>query len=63
VRADGTGRVLEAGTAAAEHAITLLAERYPQQRAVGAVRPSTSRAGADGARVDRPASATAARAE
>lgn len=37
VRADGTGRVLEAGTAEAEHAITLLAERYPQQRAVGAV--------------------------
>ena len=37
VRADGTGRVLEAGTAEAEHAITLLAERYPRQRAVGAV--------------------------
>ena len=37
VRADGTGRVLEPGTAEAEHAITLLAERYPQQRAVGAV--------------------------
>jgi PPOX class probable F420-dependent enzyme len=37
VRADGTGRVLEADTAEAKHAITLLAERYPQQRAVGAV--------------------------
>ena len=37
VRADGTGRVLEAAAAEAEHAITLLAERYPQQRAVGAV--------------------------
>jgi PPOX class probable F420-dependent enzyme len=37
VRADGTGPVLEAGTAEAEHAITLLAERYPQQHAVGAV--------------------------
>jgi PPOX class probable F420-dependent enzyme len=37
VRADGTGRVLEAGTDEAEHAIKLLAERYPQQRAVGVV--------------------------
>jgi PPOX class probable F420-dependent enzyme len=37
VRADGTGRVLEAGTAEAEHAVTLLARRYPQQSAVGAV--------------------------
>jgi hypothetical protein len=37
VRADGTGRVLEADTAEAKHAITLLAERYPQQRAVGVV--------------------------
>ena len=34
---DETGRVLEASTAEAEHAITLLAERYPQQRVVGAV--------------------------
>jgi PPOX class probable F420-dependent enzyme len=37
VRADATGRVLEASTAEAEHAITLLAERYSQQRVVGAV--------------------------
>ena len=37
VRADGTGRVLDARTAEAEHAIMLLAERYPQQRAAGAV--------------------------
>jgi PPOX class probable F420-dependent enzyme len=37
VRADGTGRVLEAGTAEANRAITLLAERHPQQSAVGAV--------------------------
>jgi PPOX class probable F420-dependent enzyme len=37
VRADGTGRVLEADTPEAEHAIALLAARYPQQHAAGAV--------------------------
>lgn len=37
VRADGAGRVLDPGAVEAEHAITLLAERYPQQRAVGPV--------------------------
>ena len=30
VRADGTGRVLEAGESEARHAVALLAERYPQ---------------------------------
>lgn len=37
VRADGRARVLEAGAQEAEEAVALLAERYPQQRAVGAV--------------------------
>ena len=37
VRADGRGRVLEGGAEEAEQAVALLAERYPQQRAVGAV--------------------------
>lgn len=38
VRADGRGRVLDPGTdEEARHAITLLTERYPQQRATGAV--------------------------
>ena len=36
-RADGTGRVLEAEEAEARRAVALLRERYPQQRAVGAV--------------------------
>lgn len=36
-RADGTGRVVEPDTAEGRRAIALLAERYPQQRAVGAV--------------------------
>ena len=37
VRADGRGRVLDAAAEEAEQAVALLAERYPQQRAVGAV--------------------------
>jgi hypothetical protein len=37
VRADGHGRVLDGGVEEAEQAVALLAERYPQQRAVGAV--------------------------
>jgi PPOX class probable F420-dependent enzyme len=37
VRADGFGRVLESVDPEAERAIALLAERYPQQRATGAV--------------------------
>ena len=37
VRADGRGRVLDQSEPEAQHAIALLAERYPQQRAVGAV--------------------------
>jgi PPOX class probable F420-dependent enzyme len=37
VRADGTARVLEPGTPEAEEAIALLRERYPRQRATGAV--------------------------
>ncbi len=37
VRADGRGRVLDPDAPEAKHAITLLSERYPQQRAVGAV--------------------------
>jgi PPOX class probable F420-dependent enzyme len=37
VRADGRARVLEAGVQEAQEAVALLAERYPQQRAVGAV--------------------------
>lgn len=38
VRADGRGRVLDPGTdEEARRAITLLTERYPQQRATGAV--------------------------
>lgn len=32
VRADGTGRVLEAGEPEARHAVALLEERYPQHR-------------------------------
>ncbi len=36
-RAEGTGRVLEAEEGEARRAVTLLRERYPQQRAVGAV--------------------------
>ncbi len=37
VRADGLGRVLDAGEPEAQRAIARLAERYPQQRANGAV--------------------------
>jgi PPOX class probable F420-dependent enzyme len=37
VRADGRGRVLEAGCDEARHAVELLRARYPQQRATGAV--------------------------
>jgi PPOX class probable F420-dependent enzyme len=37
VRADGRGRVLDAAAEEAAQAVALLAERYPQQRAVGAV--------------------------
>lgn len=37
VRADGRGRVLEAGEPEAARAVRLLAARYPQQRATGAV--------------------------
>ena len=37
VRADGRGRVVEAGVPEAQHAIALLSERYAQQRALGAV--------------------------
>jgi PPOX class probable F420-dependent enzyme len=37
VRADGRGRVLDAGADEARHAVALLAARYPQQRAAGAV--------------------------
>jgi PPOX class probable F420-dependent enzyme len=37
VRADGRGRVLDAGTQEADDAVKLLRARYPQQRAVGAV--------------------------
>jgi PPOX class probable F420-dependent enzyme len=37
VRADGTGRVLEAAEPEAQRAIALLRERYPQQRATGPV--------------------------
>jgi PPOX class probable F420-dependent enzyme len=37
VRADGRGRVLDQNEPEAQQAIALLAERYPQQRAVGAV--------------------------
>jgi PPOX class probable F420-dependent enzyme len=36
-RADGRGRVLDAGEEEARRGIVLLAERYPQQRAVGEV--------------------------
>jgi len=36
-RADGSARVLEPDAAEAERAIALLAARYPQQRAAGAV--------------------------
>lgn len=36
-RADGTGRVLDAGAAEARRAIDLLRERYPRQRDQGAV--------------------------
>ncbi len=37
VRADGVGRVLEPTATEARRAIALLAERYPQQQATGAV--------------------------
>jgi PPOX class probable F420-dependent enzyme len=37
VRADGTARVLEPSEAEARRAVELLAARYPQQRAAGAV--------------------------
>jgi PPOX class probable F420-dependent enzyme len=37
VRADGRGRVLDPGCDEAHHAVALLAARYPQQRAAGAV--------------------------
>lgn len=37
VRADGVARVLEPAEPEAERAVALLAERYPQQRASGAV--------------------------
>ena len=37
VRADGRGRLLDADADEARHAIALLRERYPQQRASGAV--------------------------
>lgn len=37
VRADGCGRVLYPDAHESQHAISLLAERYPQQRATGAV--------------------------
>jgi PPOX class probable F420-dependent enzyme len=37
VRAEGRGRVLDPHDAEARRAMTLLAERYPQQRATGAV--------------------------
>ena len=37
VRAEGDGRVLTPESEEARHATTLLRERYPQQRAVGAV--------------------------
>jgi PPOX class probable F420-dependent enzyme len=37
VRADGRGRVLEPDAREAQQAIALLAQRYPQQRATGAV--------------------------
>jgi PPOX class probable F420-dependent enzyme len=37
VRADGRGRVLESDEPEAQRAVELLRDRYPQQRAVGAV--------------------------
>jgi PPOX class probable F420-dependent enzyme len=37
VRADGTGRVLDPAEPEARHAIELLSERYPRQRAQGEV--------------------------
>lgn len=37
VRADGRGRVLDPGDAEARHAVELLRERYPRQRAEGEV--------------------------
>ena len=37
VRADGRGRVLDPDEEEARHAVELLAQRYPQQRATGAV--------------------------
>lgn len=37
VRAEGRGRVLDADQAEARRALALLADRYPQQRATGAV--------------------------
>ena len=37
VRADGTARVLDPADHEAQHAIALLARRYPQQRSTGSV--------------------------
>ena len=37
VRAEGRGRVLDPSEAEAQRAVALLAQRYPQQRAAGAV--------------------------
>jgi PPOX class probable F420-dependent enzyme len=37
VRAEGRGRVLDPGCAEARRAVALLAARYPQQQAIGAV--------------------------
>jgi PPOX class probable F420-dependent enzyme len=37
VRADGRGRILDPGCEEARHAVALLAARYPQQQATGAV--------------------------
>jgi PPOX class probable F420-dependent enzyme len=37
VRAEGRGRVLEAGDPEAQRAVALLTRRYPQQRGAGAV--------------------------
>jgi PPOX class probable F420-dependent enzyme len=37
VRADGAARVLEPAEPEARHAVARLAERYPQQRAIGSV--------------------------
>jgi PPOX class probable F420-dependent enzyme len=37
VRADGTGAILDDGVSESKHAIALLRDRYPQQRAVASV--------------------------